>query len=674
MSLLTQVGNYKLEREIGRGASSVVWLARHILITDQVVAMKVLTSQERETVRRFQREAAISARLHHPNIVRIFDYGVQKLYYYTALEYISGGSLRQLLERQQRLPLTHALAIFRQVAAALDYTHRLGVVHRDVSPGNILLSEDVNSAFLTDFGIARDTAQPITVVQSIMGTPGYLSPEHALSATSVTHLSDLFSLGVVLYQMLSGVLPWSEQTGLPEGPKFGPPPSLRQRGVEGLPAEIDHALARILEIEPTKRFPSAQAAVAEFDRIVARHTAPTQLLTAGATVSRPVARKPTDFQANGVVANNVELVLGADLTAAPIDAAHRRAAELSDPRTVADLLDAWSAQGRFSLRRRLLGRLARLHKVSSRNVYFYRLRLLYEQRAMAEVDEQPDNQKTRFALVREVERWDVELPPIKEFTADPGGRLTLPGSTRIVNCTTCANQGTIDCPRCNGERRILVTRTIAASPADPVRSAATLSAPNVSARRSTAPQTVPTTLEPEPRVEQVLVPCPECKGRGGSTCARCAGEGRLVQQSTFRWQRNATLLRNHDDLPDIEETRLAATCRAEVVYCERQVGGMRPEWALVPGLSELVVQAQQPTNTDTRIVLSEVTISFIPVTTAVFDLGKTGANNLYKIFIYGFERYIPPDWRFLDWERITAFLAVTLFFMLTLVMALLPML
>jgi hypothetical protein len=157
-------------------------------------------------------------------------------------------------------------------------------------------------------------------------------------------------------------------------------------------------------------------------------------------------------------------------------------------------------------------------------------------------------------------------------------------------------------------------------------------------------------------------------------CVRCAGEGRLVQQNTFRWQRTAALLRDHDDLPDIDEARLAATCRAEVVYTERQVGGMRPEWALVPVLSDLVAQAQQRTDDDTRIVLSEVTISFIPVTTVVFDLGKTGANNLYKLFVYGFERHIPPDWRFLDWEKITAFLAVTLFFVLTLIMAFFTML
>jgi serine/threonine protein kinase len=664
MSLPAQVGNYKLEREIGRGSSSVVWLARHILITDQVVAMKVLTSQERETVRRFQREAGIAARLQHPNIVRIYDYGVQALYHYTALEYVPGGSLRELLERRRRLPLTTALTIFRQVAAALDYAHSLGVVHRDVSPGNILLNEDVSGAWLTDFGIARDTAQPITVVHSIMGTPGYLSPEHALSATSVTHLSDLFSLGVVLYQMLSGVLPWAEQTGMPEGPAFGPPLPLRQRGVEGLPAEFDRALARLLALDPTQRFPSAQAAVAEFERIVSRHTAPTQVLTGTPPAARPAPGAAADLQASGVTPNPVELVLGNDLAPGPIDRAHRRAADLSNPRAIADLLDAWSAQGRFRMRRRLLGRLARLHKVSSQNVYFYRLNLLYEQRSPPETVEKPDKQQTRFTLMRELDRWDVELSPVKEFVDDPGGQVTLPGSTRIVNCSMCNGSRMVSCPRCNGKQRIKVMRTVAPAASDPGVSPA----PNVGVQRAGDGMSAPS-VPVAPRVEEVVVPCPVCEGRGGMVCEHCAGEGRLVQQRVFRWQRMAARLRDHDDLPDIDEARLVATCRDEVVYTERQAGGLRPEWGLVPGLNGLIAQAQERVDDDTRIVLSELTISFIPVTTVVFDLGKTGEHNLYKLFIYGFEQHIPNDWRFLDWERIAAFLAVTFFFLMTICMA-----
>jgi eukaryotic-like serine/threonine-protein kinase len=243
----------------------------------------------------------------------------------------------------------------------------------------------------------------------------------------------------------------------------------------------------------------------------------------------------------------------------------------------------------------------------------------------------------------------------------------VPGSTRIVNCDDCDNRGTIACPRCKGEGRVVVTRT-AAGAAEPA--AATT---RVSARRAAAPQSAASTAAPPP-IEQVTVQCTECAGRGGATCARCSGAGRLVQQSTFHWHRKAVLLRDHDDLPEIDEARLAATCRAEVVYQQRQSGGLRPEWALVPVLSDLVEQAQQRTDADTRIALSEVTISFIPITSVVFDLGKTDARHLYKLFIYGFERYIPSDWRFLDWEKLTSFLAVTLFFILTMIMALFTLL
>lgn len=329
MSVPAQIGNYTLEREIGSGASSEVWLGRHAHLQDHVVAVKVCMSQDRETTRRFQREAAIAARLHHPSVAQLFDYGYSPPFFYTIMEYVEGGSLRAILERRHRLPLQEALAVFRQVASALDYAHGLGVVHRDVSPGNILLHQASGRALLTDFGIARDGSAPITVTQSIMGTPGYLSPEHARSATSVTHLSDLFSLGIVLYQMLSGELPWEEPPGLPEAPPFGPIIPLRERGVEGLPSDIDRVLRTMLAIDPAGRFPSASVAVEELDRICKRHEMATQIVVGrGRTPALP---EPVQLQTGGVEPNPVETVLAADLVRGPIDRAHRRAAELGAP-------------------------------------------------------------------------------------------------------------------------------------------------------------------------------------------------------------------------------------------------------------------------------------------------------------------------------------------------------
>lgn len=656
MSLPPQFGNYKLEREIGRGATSEVWLARHAHLSDHEVAVKILMTQDRDAIRRFEREAALAARLRHPNIVQLYDYGYQAPFFYTVIELVSGGSLRQLLDRQRRLKLEAAIAIFRQVAAALDYAHSLSIVHRDVSPANILVQQNTGQALLTDFGIARDPGRPITVASSIMGTPGYLSPEHAQSATAVTHLSDLFSLGVVLYQMLSGELPWAEGTGMPDGPGFGQPVALKERGVEGLPSDVDRVLATMLALDPTRRFPSAQAAVEELERIFARHNMPTQVLAGSSQAGRPVTLSGR-FQlvAGGVESNAVESVLGPDLVRAPIDRAHRRAEELRSPDNVAALLDDWS--GRGALRRRLIGRLARLHKVSSRNVYFYRLRLLYEQRSPAENVEEPDRKQQVFPLAPEVERWSVALPQPRDFVDEPGDQVILPGSARVSTCPPCGGRGAIVCPRCKGKQRIYVSRPAAQpAPASPARPgpgavAASLPAPSGAARPAPGAAPATATAEPPP-AEQVLVPCPECSGRGGVTCERCEGIGRLVQRKAFRWSRSADMRRAHDDLPDLDEDWLAKACKAEVIYAERQPGGARAEWALIPSLAELVTAANTRVDDDTRIVLSELTVSFIPVTDVVFDLGKPGDEGLYKLSIYGFENIIPADWRFLHWERV----------------------
>jgi predicted Ser/Thr protein kinase len=667
MNVPAQIGNYKLEREIGRGASSEVWLARHARIPDHVVAVKVLMSQDREAIRRFEREAAIAARLHHPHIAQLFDYGYTQPFFYTMMEYVEGGSLRQIIERRRRLPLAEALSIFRQVAEALDYAHGLSVVHRDVSPGNILIAQKGGRALLTDFGIARDGGAPITVARSIMGTPGYLSPEHAHSATSVTHLSDLFSLGVVFYEMLAGELPWPEPPGLPEAPPFGPPIPLRERGVEGIPAEVDRVLRTMLAVDPTHRFPSARAAVEELNRIFQRHEIATQVVMAGAAP----AGAPVQFQAGGVEPNAVEAILGPDLLRAPIDRAHRRADELRNPAAVAALLDAWAAQDRLR-RRPLLGRMARLHKVSSHNVYFYRLRVLYERRSPPETQEEPDKKAQVFPLEPELERWAVPLPPAKQFVDEPGGVVSIPGSTRVAVCKSCAGRGTTACARCGGQRRIYVAREAAASEADGQRSPAAGAGKargGTERLTATAPSEARIAPAADGQPDKVLVPCPACSGRGGVTCERCAGVGRLVQRETFRWSRQATLLQAQDDLPALDESWLARHCAAEVIYTQGQAGGLRPEWPLIAPLTELLEEAKAALDDNTRIAMSELSVSFIPVTDIVFDLGKPGEGGLYKLAIYGFENHIPPDWRFFNWERVTFLCAIL--FLLVIVIVLL---
>lgn len=646
-SIPQHIGNYDLERELGHGASSEVWLARHKHLKQRQVAIKILMTQDRDSIARFSREASIATRLQHPHIVQIFDYGYYTPHYCTVLEYIHGGSLAQLMERQGRLEMVDALRIFRHIASALDYAHSRDVIHRDVSPSNILIEQATGRALLTDFGIAREPNTSLTTSRAIMGTPGFWSPEHVRSATEVTHLSDLYSLGVVLYMMLCGKLPWDNAPSTPNF-VFTPLVTLKERGVSQLPSDVDRIIQMMLSVDPAKRFPSAQAALNELERVFVRHHRVTEVMLPhdGAAAAGGAARD-YEYEADGVEINEVETALGPDLLRAPVTEAYQRAEELRQPANVAQVLNEWSTQGYF--RRPLLGRMAQLHKVSSRNIYFYELRVLYELRSQPELREEPDDQATIFALEPELDRWQVPLPPVQDFTSHEGGEMVLPGSARVAKCDVCSGRGKTLCPECKGKQRVVVTGSAERAPVS----------------RAIAGTMATADVGPE----QHLIPCPTCEGRGGLHCAHCDGLGRILQRKLFRWKRQRGTFRDSDELPQRQDQWLLRTCEPREIYCERATNGVRAEWQLVPALAAMLEESQEMTNDDKRIVLSEAAVSFIPVSDVVFDMGNARKNdaNLHSLSIYGFEKRIPADWRFLNWDRIVLIVGGSFLLLLTVI-------
>lgn len=642
------VGNYRLERQIGKGGMSQVWLARHRTLRDRRVAVKLLLSQDAEWIDRFAREAEITSQLRHEHIVPIYDFGQQPPYYYTVMEYVAGGSLRDLLDQRGRLPLDLAARIFRSAAAALDYAHAHGVVHRDISTGNILVETNGERVLLSDFGIARETGKAqMTTVNKVMGTPGFLSPEHAASATAVTHLSDIYSLGVVLFVMLAGALPWPYTPGLGEGGgPFAPPMLLRDRGVTAVPADVDDVIRTMLALEPPKRFPSAKAAIEALDKALRRHNSTTQIATVAPVGTPPDPPPPEE-------PHPVEQVLAADLIKAPMQEAQNRSNELNDPRQIAELLNRWSRERPFQIRRPALGRQAAIRRVIHRNVYNYTLRVLYETREPAKTAEEPDYKASASKLERELDRWEVTLSTPKGFDSDAGGVVRVPGSTRVVKCEACNGIGRTICPRCNGRQRI-------AAPQEPK--------PQTERPASGSAPGATVTAAPVAPPAPALIPCPECSGVGGLHCNRCDGVSRLIVHKTVRWSRKASTYNESDDLPRVDEQWLRKNCRSRDVYREEARGGFRAEWQLVPLVQDQIRKAEAALPPDSRIVLSELTISFIPVTEIVFDLdeptvsgkGKPKTPSLYRWNIYGFERRLPNDWRFLNWDRALAIGAIAL--------------
>jgi serine/threonine protein kinase/tetratricopeptide (TPR) repeat protein len=265
-------GKYAIEREVGRGGMATVYLARDIR-HHRSVALKVLHPHLAATLgpERFLREIQIAARLQHPHIVPLYDSGRADDMLFYVMPYIEGESLRQLLQREGRLALADALHITRTVAGALEYAHRQQVVHRDIKPENVMLQD--GQPLVTDFGIAKavDAAVASTLTQTgtSIGTPSYMSPEQAGGEAEIDGRSDIYSLGAMLYEMLTGGLPF---TGTTMQAVFArlftePVPSLRDQRQE-VPDWLEEAVHRALAKTPAARFDTAT----QFAQALARAT------------------------------------------------------------------------------------------------------------------------------------------------------------------------------------------------------------------------------------------------------------------------------------------------------------------------------------------------------------------------------------------------------------------
>jgi serine/threonine-protein kinase len=210
-------GKWRLERKIGEGGMGAVYLA-HDLQLDRKVAIKILASalaHDAELVARFEREARFTASLEHPNIVPIYSVGLYKNRPFMVMKYLEGQPLSAVLREKQVLSLEETLAMMRQLCSGLEFIHQKGYVHRDIKAGNIFISP-AGLATILDFGILRPrrNAESLTRTGMVMGTPQYMSPEQALGEREIDHRSDLYSLAVVLYECLAGVLPFDSDSDL----------------------------------------------------------------------------------------------------------------------------------------------------------------------------------------------------------------------------------------------------------------------------------------------------------------------------------------------------------------------------------------------------------------------------------------------------------------------------
>jgi len=304
-------GRYRILRKLGSGGMAAVYLAEDEDLGRRV-AIKILDSRYADDdlfLERFRREAKSAAGLSHPNIVSIYDRGESDGHAYIAMEVIEGRSLKELIKTRGPLPVAKAIEYTQQILAALRFAHRNGIVHRDIKPHNILVGPEERLK-VTDFGIARADDGGMTETGSIIGTAHYLSPEQA-RRSSVTAQSDLYSVGVVLYEMLTGRVPFSGDS-LPEivmkhvadAPR---PPSAV---VPGIPPELDQIVLRALAKTARERYASAEEFSNDLGRLAAglpvspetaeaatailrdMPTASTRVMRGAETAGRPPARRP----------------------------------------------------------------------------------------------------------------------------------------------------------------------------------------------------------------------------------------------------------------------------------------------------------------------------------------------------------------------------------------------
>jgi predicted Ser/Thr protein kinase len=275
----TWIGPYRIERLIGKGGMGAVYLATHVHL-ERRVALKVLPenlAKDPEFVQRFRREAVALARLQHPNIVAVHDMGVEAGRHYIAMEFVDGVNLRHLLNQHMLSP-QEALSIVPKLCGALEYAHSQGVIHRDIKPENILIARD-GTPKIADFGLAKivrgDAPRPgLTATNVVMGTADYMAPEQRQRTAAVDHRADIYALGVVIYEMLTGELPVG---------RF-PPPSKRVK----VDVRLDRVVLRALEHDPQLRYQRASELAEEVTRITSGAPGPQGRLDFGRCLNEAI--------------------------------------------------------------------------------------------------------------------------------------------------------------------------------------------------------------------------------------------------------------------------------------------------------------------------------------------------------------------------------------------------
>jgi serine/threonine protein kinase len=630
----SELRNYQLDKSIRQEELATVYAASHTML-DRPVEVHILRRTDWISASRFQLAARLSAHLNHPSLLPVIDAGHDEQFGdYLVTPTLEARTLADVLTEGPLDPLS-ALRIITQVASALDYLHDHQIIHRDVQPANILLTSE-GVAYLTNLSLAAspDTPDLSSVAEADYLTP-YSAPEQHLDQSEADPTLDVYSMGAVMYHMLSGEVPPAPDTELP--PLANTDPSLEA---------MDQVLQHMMATDPTLRTTTPSAAIVVMRQALRGHIdsatedmeesrwelvaewLENPLETVLGNVLKTRAQSEPE---HAILAEDTEDAAAVEVTADTLDeepasgdALHSfqeymgrsraRADVLHRADTIRRVLNRWSRKGFF--RRQSLGYIIQLEQIVSYNIYFYELHTLYETRTKPTVRQRIANVEDRRSVVPPPDVWEAIVPDTAPFTTVKQQELVLPNSTQVFTCTTCGGEGEVSCDTCKGTGMIERSQKVR------------------NPDGSTGHETIPGQ-------------CPACRGYGKLKCPTCEGNGNLVEEAVFTWSRRARNWQNTDDIEDLPQ--LALQQRATLV-CTTEINPYKGVWHSVAPLDELLraAVADVQHDGDTRLAAAKLEIRGVPITEVDYQLsGKSG-----RLYLIGHDSELVGDWSLYNPERI----------------------
>lgn len=585
--------NYRLQEQLAQEELATAYLASHLTL-NRPVQVHILRRTDWVSVSRFQLAARLAAHLSHPNLLPVIDAGHDEYFGdYIVTPLIESRILSDVLTEYGSLEPVQALRIATQMAAVLDYIHGQQIIHRDVQPANILLTTE-GMAYLANLSLAAspDTPDLSSVDEADYLTP-YSAPEQRLDQSEAAPTLDIYSLGAVVYHMLSGEIPPAPGTEMTTLTRY-----------DATLQEADSIVQRMMMVQPTMRYQSAGEAVAALRRALRVHI---DLSTEHMEESHwePSAEW---------LENPIETVMGSLLDEDFLHRSHARTDTLHRPDSLRRLLNRWSRGGWF--RRSALGQLIQIQQIVSYNIYFYTLHTYHESRIPLHPRRTPQKGDERSDVLPIIPLWDVSVPEVPPFTEVPSQEVTIPNSQRVITCPECSGVGKVLCDKCKGKGEIEKHKKI---------------------KKPDGTTTTETTREV----------CPTCRGYRQRPCPICEEKGNLVEVQIFQWSRAAYAWKNTDDLEGLPKRMLHK--KLEPVY-SAPITMYDDRWYSVAPLAELLRETVVGAGNDTRILTAELHIKGVPITEVDYQLQEDAPSS--RLYIVGFDQDIVGGWALLNPERL----------------------